>query len=150
MNQPQARFPLFVLAGAVAALWLGALSIDAATRLMANFFVRMNADLPGMTVFTVKAVQHHVHWLGASTGTLLLGALFRRQPAAFASAAGLVLAVALMAASAATFTLAWPTGLCGEMRPAWHWEKDAANECHEPHQRWLRWMPSNTSRSANC
>lgn len=123
MNQPQTRLPLLVLAGAVAALWLGALGIDAATRLMANFFVRMNADLPGATVFTVKAVQSHAHWLGAAFGTLLLGALFRSRPAAFAPASALALAVALLAAVLAAYTLAWPTGLCGEMRPAWSWER---------------------------
>ncbi|MCC6658691.1 MAG: hypothetical protein IT512_10945 [Rhodocyclaceae bacterium] len=129
MNPPQPRLQLLVLACAIAALWLGAFGIDAATRLMTNFYVRMNADLPDGTVRTVHAVQAHAHWLGAAFGTLLLGALFKRRPAAFAPAAALVLAVALLAATAAAFTLAWPTGLCGEMRPAWYSEKGVADEC---------------------
>ena len=119
LNPPQPRLQLLVLACAIAALWLGALGIDAATRLMANFFTRMNADLPDGTVRTVHAAQAHAHWLGAAFGTLLLGALFKRRPAAFAPAAALILAVALLAATTAAFTLAWPTGLCGEMWPAW-------------------------------
>ena len=129
MNQSPIRLTLLVLVCAIAALWLGALGIDAATRLMNNFYSRMNADLPDGTVRTVLAVQAHAHWLGAAFGTLLLGALFKRRPAAFAPAAALVLAVALLAATAAAFTLAWPTGLCGEMRPAWSWEQGAADDC---------------------
>lgn len=122
-QQPGSRTPQLILAllCSITAIWLGTFTFDAAARLLLNAYVRLNAELPDSTMLVVKALQAYAHWLGAALATLAIGMAAVRRPALAGVISTFVLSIALAALAVAALALAWPTGLCGELRPDWPW-----------------------------
>ena len=106
--------------GAVALAWFGAFALEFLTRMMANVYVQLGADLPAPTLLTLQAVRSFVPWGVAVAATLVLAILAGTANRHVLQACAAISIVVGLGVAAGGLALALPAAkMCGDFLPEW-------------------------------